>query len=296
MIPHFLVIGAQKSGTTWMDRNLRAHPDICLPPEKETHYFDLPKNIPFVFFVFASERGDRYWVINRLKRAYRRAKANPAALGWYLRYYFLPRTDNWYSSLFTPDAGQVVGDITPHYAVMDEKKIAHVHALSPTMKIIYLMRNPIERMWSQAAMHFSERSGYQGIHTIDEQTIIKFLCKPKQLAHARYFKNLQRWEKHYPSEQIFTGFFEDIAGAPEQLLKSIFQFLGINASADCISSLSTEKIFARDYPAIPQPIAHLLAELLIDDIEALHQRFNNAYTAQWLASATTYRALGGAAS
>lgn len=30
MYPDFLVIGAQKAGTTWLDRNLRAHPPICL--------------------------------------------------------------------------------------------------------------------------------------------------------------------------------------------------------------------------------------------------------------------------
>ncbi|MDD5275318.1 MAG: sulfotransferase [Methylovulum sp.] len=291
MTPNFLVIGAQKSGTTWMDRNLRIHPDIWLPPEKEMHYFDLPKNIPFVFFMCAPERGDRYWVFNRLKRAYRMASANPSAINWYSRYYFLPRTDHWYQSLFSPDNSQIAGEITPDYAVMNEKKIAHVHALAPTIKIIYLMRNPIERMWSQAAMHFSERSGYQGIHTIDEETIIGFLCKPTRLAHARYFKNLQRWKKYYSPEQIFTGFFEDIADVPEQLLKSIFEFLGVTASADCISGLSAEKIFARDYPPIPRRIAHLLAGLLIDDITALHQYFNNAYTAQWLTSATAYLAV-----
>ncbi len=293
MPPHFLLIGAQKAGTTWMDRNLRIHPDIWLPPEKEMHYFDLPKNIPFIFFVFASERGDRHWVIKRLKKAYRRAKANPATRAWHQRYYFLPRTDSWYKALFTPDNGQIAGELTPHYAVMSEKKIAHVHALAPAMKIIYLLRNPIERMWSQAAMEFSDWSGYQGIQTMDEQAIIKFLCSPKRLAHSHYFNNLQRWEKYYSPEQIFPCFFEDIADAPERLLKSVFQFLGVNASDEYISDLSKQKIFTRDYPAIPQSIAHLLAGLLIDDIRALHQRFNNVYTAQWLVSATTYLADGG---
>lgn len=292
MIPRFLVIGAQKSGTTWLDQNLRIHPEIWLPPEKEIHYFDLPKNIPFVFFVLAPERGDRYWVINRLKRGYRRAKANPQAAGWYGRYYLLPRTDAWYKSLFTPGEGQIAGEITPHYAVMKDKEISHVHALAPNLKIIYLLRNPIERMWSQAAMHFSDRSGYQGIHTIDQQAIIKFLCNSKQLAQGQYFKNLQRWEKYYPTDQVFTGFFEDITAAPERLLTAIFEFLGVNASADYISELAKQKIFARDYPDIPQSIAYLLAELLIEDIENLHQRFNHPYTAQWLALAQACLAAG----
>jgi hypothetical protein len=39
--PEFLVIGAQRAGTTWLDQRLRAHPDIYLPGRrKELHYFD----------------------------------------------------------------------------------------------------------------------------------------------------------------------------------------------------------------------------------------------------------------
>jgi hypothetical protein len=38
--PHFIGIGAQKAGTTWLYRNLQEHPEVWLPPEKELHYFD----------------------------------------------------------------------------------------------------------------------------------------------------------------------------------------------------------------------------------------------------------------
>lgn len=38
--PAFLGIGAQKAGTSWLHANLRAHPDLFLPAQKEVHYFD----------------------------------------------------------------------------------------------------------------------------------------------------------------------------------------------------------------------------------------------------------------
>ncbi len=38
-LPDFLVIGAQKAGTTWLHHNLRLHPQIWMP-EGEVHYFD----------------------------------------------------------------------------------------------------------------------------------------------------------------------------------------------------------------------------------------------------------------
>ena len=39
MFPDFIGIGAQKAGTTWLHRNLQAHPQLYMP-RKEVHYFD----------------------------------------------------------------------------------------------------------------------------------------------------------------------------------------------------------------------------------------------------------------
>lgn len=38
--PDFLLIGPQRTGTTWLHRNLILHPDIYMPPEKELYYFN----------------------------------------------------------------------------------------------------------------------------------------------------------------------------------------------------------------------------------------------------------------
>lgn len=40
MLPNFLVIGAPRAGTTWIDTNLRKHPEVFLPSKKELHFFD----------------------------------------------------------------------------------------------------------------------------------------------------------------------------------------------------------------------------------------------------------------
>jgi len=40
-LPNFLGIGAQKAGSSWLELQLRGHPDIYLPPwRKEVHFFD----------------------------------------------------------------------------------------------------------------------------------------------------------------------------------------------------------------------------------------------------------------
>ena len=42
--PNFLLIGAQKAGTTWISAMLREHPQIFLPQRKELHFFNRRDN------------------------------------------------------------------------------------------------------------------------------------------------------------------------------------------------------------------------------------------------------------
>jgi hypothetical protein len=292
MTPDFLVIGAQKSGTTWLDRNLRAHPAIWLPPEKEIHFFDFPPLIPFFFLLFAAERSIHHWAKNRMIRDYRKVINRQQSAAWYIRYYFLVRTRRWYLSLFTPAAAQIAGEITPRYAILSERNIKKVHALMPDGKIIYLLRNPIDRLWSDLAMFHSVRFGHDGLRAADAQRIDKFIANASHLAASRYADNLHRWEKFYPPEQIFIGFQEQIRDTPHQLVKDIYQFLAVDSSDAHVSGLAMQRINSHQYPAIPQPIAYVLAQRFIKDIEQLHRRFDNVHTAQWLASAQAYIAKG----
>ncbi|MCC5022259.1 MAG: hypothetical protein J6386_05415 [Candidatus Synoicihabitans palmerolidicus] len=49
--PDFLGIGSLKAGTTWLSEQLSAHPDIYLPPIKETHFFGYPyPEYPFFYY------------------------------------------------------------------------------------------------------------------------------------------------------------------------------------------------------------------------------------------------------
>lgn len=40
VLPNFLIIGAARSGSTWMSRNLSLHPEVFIPTQKELHFFD----------------------------------------------------------------------------------------------------------------------------------------------------------------------------------------------------------------------------------------------------------------
>ncbi|MEK8019275.1 MAG: sulfotransferase domain-containing protein [Candidatus Parabeggiatoa sp.] len=291
MLPNFLVIGAQKSGTTWLNKQLRYHPEIWLPPIKEIHYFDillLPLTFPLATLLLSSRASTRYWMRSKVKKALEDVNLNRQNLGWHTRYFLLPRTDKWYASLFSPRKGQIAGEVTPNYAAINEKVVAKVYGLMPDIKIIYLLRNPIHRMWSWAAQSYNEQFGYQGLHTISDHTIMKFLQKEKHLVNSQYFTNLQRWERFFPKDKIFVGFFEQIADNPRQLLKDIDAFLELDFSEEYIPDTVHKKVNARQYPEIPDHFAHYLAQQLYGEIEQLHQRFDNEYTENWLHYALKY--------
>jgi len=285
MYPDFIVIGAQKAGTTWLYRNLQNHPQIYLPPEKEIHFFDFPPLIPFYFLLFSPERSIRNWGKNRMLRDYRKVKTGDQSLSWYLRYYFMFRTKRWYRSLFRSDAEQVTGEITPRYSTLKKEGVKRVYSLMPKAKVVYILRNPIERMWSDLAMYHRPQFGHGKLNVLDKKRILKFLKNSQHLAHSHYLSNLSRWEQHYSPSQIFVGFQDQIREEPDILLNSISQFLGVDDFNYHHSELIKKKINSHSYPPIPDFYAKILAEIFIDEIEQIHRRFDNSYSKERLESA-----------
>ena len=282
MYPDFLVIGAQKAGTTWLDRNLRTHPQIWLPPEKEIHFFDLPRPLPFAALRYAPDRSVQHWARHRLQRDLAKVERGEQTTEWYRNYYFSLRSWSWYRSLFTPGEGQISGESTPRYAVIPRHKIAAIRRRMPNLKILYLLRDPIDRMWSDLAMFHDQRFGGDGTHTVEASAATQFLGKPGHLAHSRYAENLARWGQFFSEEQIFVGFMEQIADSPEMLLENIFDFLGVDSSHRPANEVARQKINFAHYPPIPEEPARQLAARLADDTRRLHLRLRTEQIAAWV--------------
>lgn len=289
--PDFLCIGAQKAGTTWLDTNLRNHHELWLPPAKEIHYFDRELS-PYILNLFERDPIQRYQVLTRFRLAFRdivlrliKPRECLYTIGWYIRFIFWLRSDNWYRSLFAPAQGQFAGEVTPGYSKLSDKEVLKIQKLMPEAKIIYLIRNPVDRIWSQTAMHFS-KYGNRGLETIEHETIREFLNKPSVTHHSCYTETLAIWEKYFSVEQIFVGFFEQIAQYPQSLLFDLFRFLNVPADQRNISPNVTKKVFAnKNYPQMPPDLSLEVTSRLYPEIVAMHERFGNQYTEAWLISA-----------
>ena len=82
-------------------------------------------------------------------------------LRWYSKYYLgrLFEFRKLYASLFEPTGQQICGEFTPVYDVLPDSSIEYMMSFNKHMRIIYLIRNPIERDWSMISMFTMNHSG-----------------------------------------------------------------------------------------------------------------------------------------
>lgn len=111
-LPHFLVIGAQKCGTTSLIKNVDLHPDVYI-----TKYFLEGHTFGEVFF-----------------------------------FDFPPQWKkglDWYKSLFMK--GKICGEKTPNY-IFKNQAMKRIHNVIPEVKLIVCLRCPVTRLISQLNM------------------------------------------------------------------------------------------------------------------------------------------------
>ncbi len=184
-LPDFLGIGAAKAGSTWLFHNLRAHPGLYLPPEKELHYF-----------------------CHRYHRSLRS-----------------------YARRFAPGSGRVVGEITPNYAILPVEKIRSIGRLMPDLRLLFIVRDPIERAWSHARMRLVRQDGRSRAEVSDAELVAHFRGAHSR-ANGDYQAIIDRWLSVFPPERLWLGFFEDISQRPRQLLSEVFRHLGVDDDVD----------------------------------------------------------------
>lgn len=271
--PNFICIGAQKAGTTWLHYQMTKHPQIWLPPIKELHFFDRDEINRYIHHVFKRDASGRF-----VRHLLRRALISRDAV-WLMKYVFSDRkSPSFYPSLFSPKNGQICGESTPAYGRLGLEAIKQIASLMPNCKVIYLIRNPVERAWSQISMSGREKKTQMPLSDKDLSPI----KRDRMIKGSSSHTTLKYWETCFGSEQIFVGFFEQIKEEPEVLLSSLCSFLNINPSLiDRSDDLYTPKNKGH-YNQIPLEVEQRLSKLFLSEIQDLHRRFDNTYTCQWL--------------
>ncbi len=281
MYPKFIGIGAQKAGTTWLHRNLQTHPEIWMP-KNEVHYFDrkIHDRSNAVTRLFGGREVDEQWrrQVRHWLKVHTLKKPSITDLLWDFRYFMRPYNDKWYGSIFEPSNGRTTGEITPAYASLDRNTVEHIYRLMPDTKIIFVMRNPIERDWSQTVMSFDkvEKGSAQ---SASEALLLQRTKRKGSRPSADYLRTLENWTACYPEEQIFAGFTEDIHFVPEGFLERMYEFLGVDTSYN--PPKPNKKVHSRSADKMPTSVAVEMARVYHSELTRLADCFGG-YVSFWL--------------
>jgi hypothetical protein len=274
----FLGIGAQKAGTSWLHGNLASHPQVHVPPFKELHYFDTAHGLGKARVMARRRR-----VLENVQQ-----RAGTRWLGrergrrqeWYARFVLgEPQDDAWYASLFSPGPTQrAYGEITPAYGIIPEEGVAHVKRFRPDARIIYIMRDPVERAISVRKMHFGKRLTEGDAPSAEEWLHSGFERDP-QLDQSRYDLVVPKWERHFGGAILFL-FYDDI-GKGAEYLERVCAHLGVDYRPDYFPRREEQIGVSVNFP-VPDGVRQALARKYLATAQWTAERFG-AVTETWLA-------------
>ena len=260
--PDFLYIGAPRTGSTWLFRNLQAHPGVWVPPCKNILYFHPRFQIYRLKFL-------KYFGGDMFKNP------DPQIRAWYRHFFTRPVVnDTWYQSLF-PQNNIIKGEIAEAYCSLPEEHITQIRKMTPDVKIIFTMRNPVERAISHAKLGVVKRKKRK-LEEVSINDFISHIDHPDSEARSFYSKTLDLWMKHFPEEQFLIRFYEDLLDMPEKYLEDICNFIGIQYKKSYFNNNMEEIINSSFQDDIPHEILLYTAEKYKKELQILSKRYGGA--------------------
>jgi hypothetical protein len=189
---HFLIIGAQKCGTSSLAEYLKGHPQIEMASPKEVHFFN-----------FKWDKGIR-----------------------------------WYHRFFDFKHNRIQGEATPYYMVHPEAA-ARAKQYNPNLKIIALLRNPVERAYSHYQMNLARNwdtlpfldalKAEESRLANDPNPHVKHAASQHASYKTRglYAEQLHAWETAFGRENMLVLNYHTFFQHPTEALQPVFSFLGL---------------------------------------------------------------------
>ena len=182
---------------------------------------------------------------------------------WDLHYH---RPLHQYAETFQSAGGRVCGEITPAYGVLPQRRIALIHRLMPDLRLILLLRNPIDRAWSQALMNLVVQTGRRHADVSDAEFVRHFESRASML-RGDYVGIIRNWSRCFPADQLLVGLYDDIADRPHELMTRIFCHLRVSTNVEWSQFPLQSIVFAGPTIPLPQRLRTHLQRLYAKKIE-----------------------------
>jgi len=249
-LPDYLIIGAQKAGTTSLFSYINQHPQVRPPLNKEIHFFDLNY-----------DRG----------------------VDWYRAHF--PTI----SALRA--AGAITGESSPYY-LFHPHCARRIHDLLPDVKIIVLLRNPVERAsahYCHERKHGAESLSMEAAFRSEEQRIgaetQRLASDPdyrsfmhqhySYLGRGRYAEQLAPYLELFPSTQLHILKAEDLFERPAEIVGGVYRFLGLR------DGHAPHDLKARNAGRYPRRVDDALSRYLKDYYQEQNDRLAQLLGREW---------------
>lgn len=214
-LPDFVIIGAQKAGTSSLYAYLSKHPNVFAASRKEIHFFDSP--------------------------AYASGEL------WYRAHFPL----RLLKSSLQAVRGQrtLTGEASPYYLAHPATP-ARMRDLIPAARLLVMLRNPIDRALShyqhqvrkgRESLTFAQAIAAEGQRTCgelprmiaDESYYSREYWGYSYLARGEYAEQLERWFNTFPREQFLVLSSEEFFTNPGAVYSRALKFLDLPEYAPC---------------------------------------------------------------
>ncbi|MEO9476659.1 MAG: sulfotransferase domain-containing protein [Cyclobacteriaceae bacterium] len=279
---NFLGIGMQKAGTTWLFNNLKSIPEFDLPPLKEIHYFDRDKAYHSKNKLAQTKLWKRLinpkYLYEAIVTLAMTVFTDYKSFCFYKKWFFTDYTDKWYMSLFDHFSGYK-GEITPSYSILDKKDVERIYQLMPNVKLVLILRNPIERAWSHYRFKTRKFKNFN-VENVNNTEIIKFLDAERQSSRSDYIRTLKNFSSVFPKHQLLICFFDAIDDNPKGLLNDIIKHItGKTSISTSHLNLAKRANKSRDVNC-PKEIEQYLKNRYHDQIKELSE-LHGGYFTKW---------------
>lgn len=225
-IPDLLLcVGAQKSGTTWLYKRLAEHDETRRASHKEVHYFStvhcggmLAPERKLKMMQRMMERQPE-----KVKRFFQ-AQATGAPVPRDVARVFRPINDVWYTTFFH-GPGRYAMDFTPEYARLPDAGHDHVKRLSERQKVMFIMREPLDRALS--AVRYSFKTEGRDITAAPLEEIQAVARRPVIAQLSQYDATIPVLERNYTPENLKFMFYETMMRDKKGSLDAVCDWLKI---------------------------------------------------------------------
>lgn len=200
---NFILIGAQRAGTTWLWKMLKQHPGTDLPQNKEPHFFGSSEHY----------KQKREWYRGLFK-----GLDSNKIIGEASTFYFYDRVPFFYN----PSGALEFDPTLPTIPELILKEY-------PNIKILVSLRNPVKRAISSYRLYMNLRRTSSPLWGLKHS--VKKHPRLRIVEYGRYARFIKIWKKFIPPEKMRVLVFEeDIREKPKKTLQDVYRFLNLDSS------------------------------------------------------------------